>query len=96
MNRTGNQFLPRAAFARDQNGGIAGSNSHHLRSQAADRLRGADDLLEYGRREDVVVEEIERFFIEVSWQSPGFRTAYNQSCTGHSFAPFINVVGLLL
>ena len=70
MNSTGNQFLPRGAFARDQDCCVARSNSKNLRSHAADRVRGADDLLEYGRREDVVVEQIEGFFIEVSWQSP--------------------------
>src|SRR5580700_4103177 len=57
VNRASDQFLPRAAFSRDQNGGIAGSNSHHLVGHAADRLRGADDLLEHGCRENIVVTE---------------------------------------
>src|SRR6202043_2223860 len=47
VNRASDHFLPRAAFSSDQNGGITGSNSHHLLGHAADRLRGADDLLEH-------------------------------------------------
>src|SRR5580692_8582437 len=95
VNRASDQFLPRAAFSRDQNGGIAGSNSHHLVGHAADRLRGADDVLEHGCRENVVVTEIERFSREAFRQSPKFQTGFNQTCSGHSFDPFINVFGLL-
>lgn len=66
MSRTGKQFLRRTTFSHDQIGGITGSNAHNLRGHAADRLRGADDLSEYGRREDVIVEGMGCFLIEVS------------------------------
>ena len=96
VNRASDQLLSGATLTRDQNRCIARRNSKDLRRHAADCLRGAYDLLEYGRRENVVVEEIERFFIETSSQNPEPRTAFNQTCGRHSFAPFVNVVGLLL
>ena len=67
VNCASDQLLSRATLTRDQNRCAARRNSEDLRRHAADRLRGAYDLLEYGRRENVVVEKIEHFFIEASW-----------------------------
>src|SRR5271169_1048029 len=68
VNRASDQLFSRATLTGDQNSGIARSNSHHLRGHAADRLRRADDLLEHGRRQNLVAK-VERFLVQLSVDS---------------------------
>src|SRR5580658_4953358 len=64
VNRASDQLLSGATLAGDQNSGIARSNSHHLRGHAADRLGRTDDLLEHGRRQNLVAK-VERFLVQL-------------------------------
>ena len=68
VNRANDQLFSRATLTGDQNSGIARSNSHHLRGHAADRLGRTDDLLEHGRRQNLVAK-IERFLVQLSVDS---------------------------
>src|SRR5579864_869790 len=64
VNRPSDQLLPGATLTGDQNSGIARSNFHHLRGHAADRLGRTDDLLEHGRRQNLVAK-VERFLAQL-------------------------------
>src|SRR5580693_8531101 len=68
VNRASDQLLSRATLTGDQNGGIARSNSHHLRGHAANRAGRTDDLLEHGRRQNLVAK-VERFLVQLSVDS---------------------------
>src|ERR1700736_2833031 len=68
VNRASDQLLSRTTLTGDQNSGIARSNSHHLRGHAADRLGRTADLLEHGRRQNLVAK-VERFFVHISVDS---------------------------
>src|SRR5580700_496666 len=64
VNRASDQLLSCATLTGDQNSGIARSDSHHLRGDAADRVGRTDDLLEHGRRQNLVAK-VERFFVRI-------------------------------
>src|SRR5580700_3308779 len=68
VNRASDQLLSCATLTGDQNCGIARGNSHHLRGHAADRLGSTDDLLEDGRRQNLVAK-VERFLVHLSVDS---------------------------
>src|SRR5271154_5159218 len=65
VNRASDQLLSCATLTGDQNSGIAGSNSHHLRGHAADRPGRPDDLLEHGGRQNLVAK-VERLIVQLS------------------------------
>src|SRR5271163_5300837 len=73
VNRASDQLLSCATLTGDQNRGIARSNSHHLSGHAADRVGRTDDLLEHGRRQNLVAK-VERFLVQLpvdsrAWQA---------------------------
>jgi hypothetical protein len=67
VNRARDQLLSCATLTGDQNSGIARRNPPDLRGHAADRLGSTDDLLEHGRRQNLVAK-VERFLVQL----PGF------------------------
>src|ERR1700722_7060881 len=68
VNRASDQLLAGATLTGDQNGGIAGSNSHHLCRHAADRVGRTYDLLEHGHGQNVIAK-VERFLVQFSVDS---------------------------
>jgi P2-related tail formation protein len=65
VNRPGDQFFSSATLTSDQNSGIAWSHSDHLRGYAADSFGRTDDVLEHGRRQNLVAK-VERLIVDPS------------------------------
>jgi hypothetical protein len=52
VNRSREEFLPRAGLTGDEDGGIAARDSRHSRQHGRQRRRGADNLFEHRRLVD--------------------------------------------